>query len=341
MSYDHQDQVIEYAIDEWISESWHPLIIDSSWYDGDGMIQTIISYVHDSTGWSIDQKFVYNFDGQGRQVSVLRQYLSARIWNNVQLTVWNYSAGRTSSVLDQIWVLSNWQNWRLTSYNYDNSVLTTVIGQIWNASRWNNEWEDRITWKNVWMIDVITSVLWSNEQWKNDFRTSNEYDDTGRMLLRLRENWATTHWYYYWKELYSYHQSGELSEIMLLMWNRQTGYWNGDQKLAYYYSQPTVVNPDSSPKPNYFSLKQNTPNPFNPATTIEYSVQRKSHIELVIYNLLGMKVRTLVDETLSRGNYTSQWNGRDKYGNQVASGLYFYRLQTESGSTTKKMILLR
>jgi immune inhibitor A len=98
--------------------------------------------------------------------------------------------------------------------------------------------------------------------------------------------------------------------------------------------------------PKCFELNQNYPNPFNPTTTISYSLRNISgqgipNTTLKIYNLLGQEVRSLVDRRELPGNYTIEWDGRDNMGKQVASGVYFYRLQRGADQETKKMVLLK
>ncbi|MBN1213128.1 MAG: SBBP repeat-containing protein [candidate division Zixibacteria bacterium] len=93
--------------------------------------------------------------------------------------------------------------------------------------------------------------------------------------------------------------------------------------------------------PNGYTLEQNYPNPFNPTTFIEYTVPRRMHVTLTIYNLLGQEINTLVDEMKSYGTYRATWDGTDNAGRKVASGIYFYKLQSEDGIQSKKMIMLK
>jgi hypothetical protein len=93
--------------------------------------------------------------------------------------------------------------------------------------------------------------------------------------------------------------------------------------------------------PNLFALSQNYPNPFNPETQIEYALPKASQVKLTIYNLLGQKVTTLVDEFQTVGFKTVHWDGKDDQGTEVASGVYFYKLKAGDFSETKKMILLK
>jgi hypothetical protein len=93
--------------------------------------------------------------------------------------------------------------------------------------------------------------------------------------------------------------------------------------------------------PTNFSLKQNFPNPFNPATLIEFSVPQTQHVTLEIFNVLGEHVTTLVNRYLTTGNYSVTWNGDDSKGNVVTSGVYFYRLSAGEFSQTRKMMMVK
>ncbi len=92
-----------------------------------------------------------------------------------------------------------------------------------------------------------------------------------------------------------------------------------------------------------FSLYDNYPNPFNPETKIRYSIEngKAAPVVLRVYNLLGQTVRTLVDEPKESGNYEVVWDGRNQNGDEVASGVYFYKLEAGDFIQTKKMVLVR
>jgi len=98
---------------------------------------------------------------------------------------------------------------------------------------------------------------------------------------------------------------------------------------------------NSESVPQRFSLSQNYPNPFNPQTSIRYALPQDAQVRLIIYNILGKKVKTLVDEFQSAGYKTGWWDGKDEKGDQVASGVYFYRLEADKFSEVKKMMMVR
>jgi hypothetical protein len=112
--------------------------------------------------------------------------------------------------------------------------------------------------------------------------------------------------------------------------------------LYFDASSFTDVEDEVEDKPiRRFSLDQNYPNPFNPATKIEFALSKSGQVKIEIFNVLGEKVKTLMDQHLKAGRQLVEWNGKDESGEEVASGVYFYRLQTKDFTETKKMVLIR
>lgn len=101
------------------------------------------------------------------------------------------------------------------------------------------------------------------------------------------------------------------------------------------------ANDGNSAIPLEFALKQNEPNPFNPTTTISFSLPEKSHVRLIVYNVLGQHVRTLVDQTLQAGQHDVIFDSRDDNGRELASGIYLYHINTDKNSQTRKMALIK
>jgi len=93
--------------------------------------------------------------------------------------------------------------------------------------------------------------------------------------------------------------------------------------------------------PDVFSLKQNYPNPFSPATTIEYGVAETSGVTIRIFDVLGREVRTLVDQTVAPGQHSVQWDGTDANGRRLPSGLYLYQMEAGSFSQTRSLVLMQ
>jgi hypothetical protein len=93
--------------------------------------------------------------------------------------------------------------------------------------------------------------------------------------------------------------------------------------------------------PASVTLLRNYPNPFNPQTSIEFRLPEYAHVTLAVYNLIGQRIRLLVDHTMRAGANVISWDGRDAAGNAVASGPYLYRIRVDGHTQTKKMLLLK
>ncbi|MBI4548287.1 MAG: T9SS type A sorting domain-containing protein, partial [Ignavibacteriae bacterium] len=92
--------------------------------------------------------------------------------------------------------------------------------------------------------------------------------------------------------------------------------------------------------PFEYALEQNYPNPFNPETRIRYQLSKRSHVVLEIYNLLGQRIRTLVDEEQRTGVHAVVWTGINDIGYSVASGVYIYRLRAGDFISNRKLLLI-
>lgn len=121
---------------------------------------------------------------------------------------------------------------------------------------------------------------------------------------------------------------------------RGTNNWNSVTRLkalADIVAGYTVgINQISSIIPSNFTLSQNYPNPFNPTTTIKFAIPSSSTIKIAVYDITGKEVEVLVNERLQAGTFEANWNGE-----RYSSGVYFYRLETEGYSESKRMLLIK
>lgn len=116
-----------------------------------------------------------------------------------------------------------------------------------------------------------------------------------------------------------------------------------DNVQVYNYAVPgiTGVSDKNSQTPDKFTLSQNYPNPFNPSTVIEYTLPKFQHVSIIVYNVLGQQVRTLVDDVQHAGQHRIIWNSTNNLGSSVTSGVYFYQIKSGDKSIVRKMMLLR
>ena len=151
----------------------------------------------------------------------------------------------------------------------------------------------------------------------------------------------------------SFPQTQVMYTVMMRKIKPDSNWYDGDTLVITPYYPVTendvfTFNPlrllsveNSNQIPNTYKLYNNYPNPFNPQTTIKYDLQKPGKVVIEIFNLLGQKIKSLVNEDKAAGSYTTTWNGTTDKGLHAASGIYFYRIKTENFSNIKKMILMR
>ncbi len=141
------------------------------------------------------------------------------------------------------------------------------------------------------------------------------------------------------------------ADLDAMTWNLiwwQTPWTYGD-KLTVKYTNPVTsadtfffsTKLETKEQPETFVLYQNYPNPFNSGTKIKYFLSEAKPVTLTVYNLLGQKVRTLVNESQTAGFQFTRWNGTNSFGQAAASGVYFYQLRIGNLHLSKKLLLLR
>jgi len=127
--------------------------------------------------------------------------------------------------------------------------------------------------------------------------------------------------------------SNAFAEIPYTLKDNKGNTWNYSVKIH-------VGSIAETEQPAFNALYENYPNPFNPTTTITYSLSENSRTKLVIYNTLGQEVRTLVNAPNTAGFHTVLWDGRNDNGQKISSGVYFYKLTAGTFIQTKRMMLV-
>jgi len=133
------------------------------------------------------------------------------------------------------------------------------------------------------------------------------------------------------------------SHSMLFLYHDANSGGTGIRKEEPRFEQVSVALSGgvNSGLPAEYALEQNYPNPFNPSTKIAFALPMAGKVEISVYNVLGQEVNTLVNEELTAGNHTIEWDGRNNSGGSVSSGIYFYRIVAGDFSQTKKMLMLK
>ncbi|MBK8553322.1 MAG: T9SS type A sorting domain-containing protein [Ignavibacteria bacterium] len=121
-----------------------------------------------------------------------------------------------------------------------------------------------------------------------------------------------------------------------------TGQSGGSMATVKFVQDPTSINHMYNITPAEYKLEQNYPNPFNPTTKINFSIPKQGNVTLKIYDVLGKQVLTLINEIKQIGNYEVEFNAR-QHGQDInlASGIYFYRIESREFTDIKRMILIK
>jgi len=235
----------------------------------------------------------------------IQVYANAVVGDTTILEYFSLAAGRTASR----WAGQSFDGKFSVVGNpgavtYDQSLL------IVDSTLFDNSFHDR------------ASYVLGNEDFEFnqpiEVRMAHERDD---VAIYRRKNGAI------WEELPSISKDGEIFTL-----SEMAGYFKLGPK--------TIIVPEQT------SIHQNYPNPFNPTTTIMYDIGLldglKQRVSISVYNLLGQHVTTLVENKDQIGQFKIQWNGTDKFGQQMSSGVYFIQLSTKTGIVrNKKMMLLK
>jgi hypothetical protein len=121
----------------------------------------------------------------------------------------------------------------------------------------------------------------------------------------------------------------------------QSPSWVSWKEIKIYKQDPTSVNEEDVLIPHIAELMQNYPNPFNPITSIEYFIPNETDVSIIVYNLMGEEIATLVNTKKDVGFHKLTWDGRDRNRRAVASGVYIYRMKTKDYIKSRKLILLK
>jgi len=185
-------------------------------------------------------------------------------------------------------------------------------------------------------LDVLSLAVDSNNvKWIGTISSLFCYDDSEFTQVISFESYDYD-LEYYWISDIEIDEDGSV-------WFVADGGINGKGILAKYTPEDSTTDVETEPLPDQITLHQARPNPFNPRTTISYSITH-SHSEKVNlkgYDIRGVLVKTLIDDISSPGYHSVIWDGTDTLGNKVSSGIYIYQLHASEFTKSNKMMLLR
>jgi len=323
--YDENGTLVQEIHLGWNTSHWDTLSQISYTYNLQGVIFQYVFQGYTKDNWVNVMRHTFEYDSSGNEtVSLLEEWQGGN-WHNKFLFNSYYSdLNLRDSLLVQIWDNIEWQNYSKTNfyYNIQNNFLESFIAKIWTGSSWLNYLSRKIVNdSNGNQIEQLEEI-WNEGVWENSVRRFYSYIDLNYIENAFCELWFENNWV-----------SGD--DVILVEY--PNGYTIGfiTHILTVYYNV-TGVNENTNYNPQIFRLEQNYPNPFNPSTRIRYEIPERSFVTLKVYDVLGNEIVTLVNEEKTAGSYEVKFNAAN-----LPSAVYFYRLQTDSFVSSKKMLLLK
>jgi len=333
-----------------------------TYYKVDGTQDSVKQQEWSTDHWVNTSLTTFTYSG-GMTATMLMQTWSGTAWVDYSRSTLTYSGGYLATIVTEMYVSSAWVNAAKTLYTYSGGNLTEWIMQSWVSSDWVNSMRSTMTYNGSG--DETQSIMysWQGGAWVTTSKYDYSYDGSGNEILSLYSIAAGPSWTPMEADTSKW-SGGKNTEIVhnhLLppsVFRSQFTYdgngnntvelgqdWSGSEWVnsdrAVYVYQALAVEVDNGRMPSVFELSQNYPNPFNPTTVIRYSLSRRSSVEIRVFNVLGQEVKTLENGLQSPGVYETTWDGTNRTGEKVASGIYFYRIKAGENVETRKMLLLK
>ncbi|MCX6832463.1 MAG: T9SS type A sorting domain-containing protein [candidate division Zixibacteria bacterium] len=352
---------------DWDSDSarWVNANQTLTYYKGDGTLDSVKQQEWQTDHWLNTYLTSFTYSGGMTSTTLMRNW-SGSAWVNYLRTTATYSAGRLATSTTELWQsgTSTWANSAKVTYTYDGSNnLTEYLMQTWSGS-WVNQIRTTMTYNGSG--DETQSIMhsWQGGAWVAASKYDYSYDGSGNEILDVYSIAAGSLWIAYdadtskWSggkntEIVHNHMlpspsvfrsqftyDGNGNRTVDLGQDLSGSEWINSDRGVFVY-QTLAVEVDNGRMPSVFELSQNYPNPFNPLTVIRYSLSRRSPVEIAVFNVLGQEVKRLENSLQPAGVYETTWDGTNRTGEKVASGIYFYRIKAGENIETRKMLLLK
>ena len=343
-SYNSSNLETEQYSQYWTNNTWNNSYKITTKYDSQKRDTEEVSQNWNMPDWVNDTRTSYSY-GQGAMPMLeLYQSWDGSNWSNEDRYVYTINNNNVDTETYQVWLNSQWVDSTKGLYSYDsNSRPKQIIEQIQKGGNWVDTTKTIITYhSSTGMFDFASIVeqAWDGSQWVNQYQAVYTYNSNDQVTEYLYEEWDGSQWVGIYRSASTFDSNG--NEVKML-----TQYWFGASWINfvsvtnnYTQTRPTDVStPIDKPvasTPTRFELLQNYPNPFNPSTVIQYKLAKTGNVRLTVFDLMGRQVGTLVNQAQGAGVYVVRFNA-----SQLASGIYFYRLQTDGFSQIRKMLLIR
>jgi hypothetical protein len=291
--------------------------------DGSGHHLTYLFEIWKNNNWAFSDMYSYTWNN-GKLETSQWQYYANSVWNLGTLDTYTYNSDGKVEILEiKSGATGVWKPSQKQIHSFQNGFETSWLMQNWDGAVYVDI--SRYNYTNDSKGNVLTSVYqnYQNSKWNDYLQSVFTYDANGNELTGYNTQWYTNQW-------------KPVDGSFDVKINGDDYYFTGYSINLKYILVSTGIAADNSSIIKGYSLSQNYPNPFNPSTTINYSVPKSGPVELIVYNVMGREVVTLVNEQKPVGNYSVKFDA-----GKFTSGVYFYQLKSGDFISTRKLIILK
>jgi hypothetical protein len=342
---------------EYLNGSWTELPSSKSVTTMGNNVESTVYFVDDNGSWRPNGRITVTFDDKKRKTEYL-YVLWKGYWEPLFRETFSYfDNNKLKFKTDEEWEDGNLKYKRKREYHWNSfGEMDSTITHNWSDDEsWNKSNKYIYKYDNSGNQILELDQYWAGE-WINSFKEEREFNELNKLVRRnifypydnQNNIWNNLSKFIfetdnYGNHTFAQHYRWEDGEFRIRDGKMWLGYNNSDSLIYFNAAQielfytTTMVNADRKINIKHeYELKQNYPNPFNPKTTINYSLTEKTNVKISLYDVLGNEIRILENSIKPPGNHQI-----DFIANQLSSGIYFYRIETEDYQKTKKMILLK
>jgi hypothetical protein len=352
-TYDIAGNMLSSLVQDWIFGiygEWRNSSRSTWTYRGDNQKLSELYENWDGDHWSVLSRISWTYNSNGRKLSEEFGYDTSGVPVNSFRYLYAYGlTDHWQTELYQIWQ-GAWTNFWLDSTTYDGAGRPDLeIFKVWSSETWTTAWRYLHFYDEAGNEILAQLDKWNNGVWDNDWRNSHSYDELGRLIFEGYESisypeTSTRHFY-------SYDTNGNIVSLSYERWINAS--WSPDitglsfldsagnlySYEAYRVQAAYMLVGDYTRNrvpPGEYALSQNYPNPFNPGTVVSCQTPVVGDVKVVVYDILGRKVKVLFDGRLDAGVHPFTFDGTG-----FASGTYICRMTAGTYAASRKMLLLR
>ncbi|MCK5148523.1 T9SS type A sorting domain-containing protein [bacterium] len=339
-SYDVSGNIQEEIISGYLNGAWTNQTRDVNSY-ANGKITETLRYNYSNNTWQQYEKTTYTQNGENLLTQILFQEWDGQSWINIRRSVYTYNTGILEHREQQNYTNGAWVNSvkEIFAHNGQQQQISLEL-YTWNSGQYQLSSRTLTTWNaqgnmEAEHIDISISGVWTAFQ-----KLERSYDNNHRLEIYLESfyNSSSAEWTPNMRSINAYDNStGDLLVINFenyVATGDPATSWVPSWKYEYSYNRTAVDQQQYLLRG--FQLQNNYPNPFNPSTTVSFTLPEAANILVDVFNVKGERVAILADGQYTAGNYQRLFLAES-----LPSGTYFYRLKTTKATYIKKMLLLK